>query len=196
MNWQALGAVGELVGAAGVIVSLLYLGSQVRGNSRQLRHASAQAVLDKLNGLIGRLAFTPGAGDVWTRGLSGLDSLETDEEIVRFSSMMLQAFWAYEEVLHYRDAGMVEDWAWAHARAPVEHFMRTPGFQQWWTLRRDWFGLEFQAHVDEHMPETTGALVEDFRRRTGDSGRPDAGAASKRPAEVGEPGEGPATELM
>lgn len=165
MSWEALGAIGELVAAAGVILSLLYLASQVRGSSRQLRHASAQAVLDKLNSLIGQLAFTPGAGDVWTRGLSGLDSLEDDEEIVRFSSMMLQAFWAYEEVLHYRDAGLVEDWAWAHAKAPIQHFMRTPGFQQWWALRRDWFGVEFQSHVDGHMPETTGALVEDFRRR-------------------------------
>lgn len=163
MNWEALGAVGEIVGAAGVIVSLLYLASQVTSNSRQLRHASAQAVLDKLNSLIGHLAFTAGAGDVWTRGLSGLDALETDEEIVRFSSMMLQAFWAYEEVLHYRLAGSVEDWAWTHAKAPVEHFMRTPGFQQWWALRREWFGPEFQRHVEDRMPETTGALVEDFR---------------------------------
>jgi hypothetical protein len=73
MNWDALGAIGEIIGAAGVIVSLLYLASQVRNNSRQLRHSSAQAVLDKLNGLIGQLAFTAGAGDVWNRGLSGLE---------------------------------------------------------------------------------------------------------------------------
>jgi len=164
MNWEALGAIGEIVGAAGVIVSLLYLAFQLRGNSRQLRHASAQAVLDKLNGLIGQLAFTTGAGDIWSRGLSGLDALKDDEEIVRFSSMLLQAFWAYEEILHYRNAGLVEDWAWTHAKAPVEHFMRTPGFQEWWGLRKDWFGQEFQAHVDGRMPQSTGALVEDFRR--------------------------------
>ena len=164
MNWDALGAIGEIVGAAGVIVSLLYLASQVRNNSRQLRHASAQAVLDKLNGLIGQLAFTAGAGDIWTRGLSGLDALNDDEELVRFSSMLLQAFWAYEEVLHYRRAGLIEDWAWTHARAPVEHFMRTPGFQEWWKLRKDWFGEDFQAFVGDRIPESTGALVEDFKR--------------------------------
>jgi len=169
MNWDALGAIGEIVGAIGVILSLLYLASQVRSNSRQLRHASAQAVLDKLNGLIGQLAFTAGAGDVWTRGLSGLDALHDDEEIVRFSSMMLQAFWAYEEVLHYRNAGLIEDWAWTHSKAPVEHFMRTPGFQQWWLLRSGWFSPEFQAHVRVSMPETTGALVEDFRRARSES---------------------------
>lgn len=164
MNWNALGAVGEIVGAAGVIVSLLYLASQVRNNSSQLRHASAQAVLDKLNGLIGQLAFTAGAGDVWSRGLSGLDALRDDEEIVRFSSMLLQAFWAYEEVFHYRRSGVIENWAWTHARAPLEHFMRTPGFHEWWELRKDWFGEEFREFVNVGMPESTGALVEDFKR--------------------------------
>ena len=173
MNWDALGAIGEIVGAAGVIVSLLYLASQVRSNSRQLRHASAQAVLDKLNGLIGQLAFTAGAGDVWTRGLSGLGALKEDEELVRFSSMLLQAFWAYEEVFHYRRAGVIEDWAWTHAKAPVDHFMRTPGFQEWWPLRRDWFGSEFRSFVDETMPEATGAFVEDFRPRAEVSDGPD-----------------------
>jgi hypothetical protein len=174
MNWDALGAIGEIIGAAGVIVSLLYLAGQVRNNSRQLRHAAAQAVLDKLNGLIGHLAFTAGAGDVWTRGLSGLDALKDDEELVRFSSMLLQAFWAYEEVLHYRRAGVIEEWAWIHAKAPVEHFMRTPGFQEWWQQRRDWFGEDFQAFVNDRMPETTGALVEDFKRVARASNAPDA----------------------
>lgn len=164
MNWGALGAIGEIIGAAAVVVSLLYLAGQVRYNSRQIRHAAAQAVLDKLNGLIGHLAFTAGAGDVWTRGLSGLDALESDEDVVRFSSMLLQAFWAYEEVYHYRQAGLIEDWAWTHAKAPIDHFMRAPGFQQWWRIRGDWFGDEFRGFVDAGMPEVTGALVDDFRR--------------------------------
>ena len=145
MNWDALGAIGEIVGAAGVIVSLLYLASQVRNSSRQARHAAAQAVLAKLNTLIGQLAFTAGAGDIWSRGLSGLDALNSDEELVRFSSMLLQAFSTYEEVFHYRKTGVVEDWAWTHTSAPFDHFTRTPGFQQWWQRRSDWFGEEFRG---------------------------------------------------
>lgn len=164
MNWEALGAIGEIVGAAGVIVSLLYLAGQVRSNARQVRHASAQAVLDKLNSLIGQLAFATGAADVWTRGLSGLSALTDDEEMVRFSSMLMQAFWAYEEVFHYRQAGVIEDWAWLHARAPIDHMMRTPGFQQWWKIRSAWFGEEFQVFLDERMPEASGSLADDFKR--------------------------------
>lgn len=42
--------------------------------------------------------------------------------------------------------------------------MRTPGFQEWWVLRKDWFGEDFQEFVSTGMPESTGALVEDFKR--------------------------------
>lgn len=37
MNWDALSAIGELLGAAGVIVTLIYLSMQVRQNTRAIR---------------------------------------------------------------------------------------------------------------------------------------------------------------
>ena len=37
MNWEALGAIGEVLGAVGVIVTLVYLALQVRQNTRHVR---------------------------------------------------------------------------------------------------------------------------------------------------------------
>ena len=49
MNWEALGAIGETLGALGVIVTLVYLAIQIRGNTRivsaQSRHAISDFVL-------------------------------------------------------------------------------------------------------------------------------------------------------
>ena len=44
MNWEAIGAIAELLGAFGVIASLIYLATQIRQNSRQLMGASLIAV--------------------------------------------------------------------------------------------------------------------------------------------------------
>jgi hypothetical protein len=41
MDWDAIGAIGEVVGAAGVIFSLIYLGTQIRSSTRQ---ANADAI--------------------------------------------------------------------------------------------------------------------------------------------------------
>ena len=36
MNWEAIGAVGEILGASGVVVTLIYLAAQVRQNTRSM----------------------------------------------------------------------------------------------------------------------------------------------------------------
>ena len=40
MNWQAIGAVGEIGGAIGVVLTLIYLAGQLRQNTNALRSAS------------------------------------------------------------------------------------------------------------------------------------------------------------
>ena len=37
MNWEAIGAIGEILGAAGVIITLIYLSGQIRQNNRQIK---------------------------------------------------------------------------------------------------------------------------------------------------------------
>jgi hypothetical protein len=46
MDWDALGAAAELLGAIGVIASLFYVASQIRRNSTALEAATNQAVSD------------------------------------------------------------------------------------------------------------------------------------------------------
>lgn len=46
MNWEALGAIAGLLGAVGVIATLIYLSAQIRQNSNQLRGAATVAVYD------------------------------------------------------------------------------------------------------------------------------------------------------
>ena len=42
MSWQGIGAVGEMLAALGVIISLVYLAAQIRQNTASLRLASHQ----------------------------------------------------------------------------------------------------------------------------------------------------------
>jgi hypothetical protein len=49
MNWQAVSAVSELVGALGVIVSLAYLASQIRQNTRQLEQNERASMAAAVN---------------------------------------------------------------------------------------------------------------------------------------------------
>jgi hypothetical protein len=48
MNWDAIGAVSDLVGSVGVIVSLIYLGAQIRQNTRSVQAGTFQSVTEGL----------------------------------------------------------------------------------------------------------------------------------------------------
>jgi len=43
LNWEAIGAIGEIVGAAGVVVTLIYLANQIRQNTIQLEQNTLTA---------------------------------------------------------------------------------------------------------------------------------------------------------
>lgn len=44
MNWNAIGAIGEILGALAVAISLLYLAVQIRQNSRTVKGASVHNI--------------------------------------------------------------------------------------------------------------------------------------------------------
>lgn len=46
MNWEALGAIGEIVGAIAVILTLLYLATQLKQNSASTRAATYSSTTD------------------------------------------------------------------------------------------------------------------------------------------------------
>jgi hypothetical protein len=48
MNWDAFGAIAEVVGAAGVLITLVYLAVQIRHNSASVDASTEDGVLTLL----------------------------------------------------------------------------------------------------------------------------------------------------
>ena len=42
MNWEAISAVSEIVGAVAVVISLIYVAAQIRQNTKMMRTAAKQ----------------------------------------------------------------------------------------------------------------------------------------------------------
>ena len=148
MTWDAIAAVGELLGAVGVIASLVYVARQVRSSGYQARQAAIQSVVNKMNDVWNVMA-SGGTADLWTRGSRGLIHLDGESEIVQYSALMLSLFRPYEELFHYRVDGQMEDWTWESISSVCHSIIGTPGFQEWWERRDAWFSSDFQEHVRE-----------------------------------------------
>ena len=87
MNWEAISAIGQIVGGLAVVVSLIYLAREIRRNARLARQSS----VDTLNVVAGQLAQHPRLAQLFDRGIRNLKSLEGADR-VSFEAFMLQWF--------------------------------------------------------------------------------------------------------
>ena len=76
VNWEAISAIGQLVGALAVVISLIYLAREVRRNARATRHASMRSMSDALTRWVQQLSEHPHLRELYYRGIHDFDSLK------------------------------------------------------------------------------------------------------------------------
>ena len=147
MNWEAISAVGQIVGAAGVIISVIYLAQQVRSNARQTRLASMRSMSDAFNQWLYGLAGNPQIGDLYYRGMRDLQSIE-GADLPRFSALMDSLFRIYEDMYYQKLEGHLDPRVWLGFEAPMRDIIAYRGAQAWWRTPSHWFSREFQQFID------------------------------------------------
>ena len=80
MDWNAIGAIGEVVGAAGVIASLIYLSLQIRRSDQTTRAESLRSLLDGWRNTGIHLFMTPDLADLFAKGLTDFEQLDASEK--------------------------------------------------------------------------------------------------------------------
>ena len=81
MNWEAIGAVGEIVGATAVVLTLIYLAVQVRLGTRATQAASFQAASALDQDFLLTLGKDPVTAQLWNTYLTDPESLSTDQSL-------------------------------------------------------------------------------------------------------------------
>ena len=151
MNWDALGAIAELVGAGGVVASLLYLAVQVRTSNRA---SAVQAKLDSTRlqtDFIDSMLDHPELNTVWLQGRKGLDPLSPEDKVI-YSNLSFKAFWFFSASYFQFQKGTLSDGDWFESRAVIRYWLRGQGCRDWWKkMGRRNFRDEFVAFIESEI---------------------------------------------
>ncbi len=147
MNWEALGAVGELVGALVVMVSVFYLAIQIRHNTRVAKGAAQEAAVAALRDLTKQLTQNAELNRLFNKGVEGLDRLEWEER-TQFFHLAFQLLKVAEGIHFHHIQGVLDEGAWMGYSNLFRHYFATAGFREYWKLRRDTFSPAFQSFFD------------------------------------------------
>lgn len=148
MNWEAISALGQIIGAIAVVISVIYLALQVRGNARQTRLASMRAMGDAFNRFLHGLAGNSQMGELWYRGVTDYESIQGGD-LPRFNALIDHLFRIFEEMFYQKLEGHLDPRVWRGFEAPMRDIIAYPGIQTWWHSRCHWFSKEFGEFINE-----------------------------------------------
>lgn len=148
MNWEALGAIAELVGAIGVVATLVYLAVQLRSNTRSLNAAGYQAVTDNFGTLNRDLANSEDLAEIFLKAREDHGSL-TKIEWVRLHGYFYGAFSAFESLFHGYARGTIDEELWDSAQDGIRDWFELTAFTEWWETANPRFTKRFIEAVNE-----------------------------------------------
>ena len=155
MTLLELGALGELVGGVAIVISLIYVGLQIKQNTNAQRLSTAHRISEDLADLYLTPASSNDLADIFMRGLTEIDALDGTDRL-RFYGF-LHKFFRTNENAHYQFThGALESEAYEGITEQFRFIASTPGGRIYWQDRRSWYSGRFQDYVDTLIAMSDG----------------------------------------
>ncbi|NKB33665.1 MAG: hypothetical protein GKR91_11260 [Pseudomonadales bacterium] len=145
MNWDAIGAIGEILGAIGVIVTLAYLAIQIRHNTKVARAATRQAISDSTVGIVSDLTSSDSMADIMVRAFEG-ESL-TKAESFRLHARCYRDMKHFENMYHQLNSGLLPNDELSSFRENLKVILVAAPYVEYWKLESSLFSPQFQTEV-------------------------------------------------
>ena len=147
MNWEALGAIAELVGAIAVLATLAYLSIQIRANTSALRAEARRSNAGQNASFAAILGSSKEAASVFRRGLIDPDALDPDEKTQFTGLFAMLTLAAYNAFTEY-ELGIIDDDWLESSIASMLQMLGTPGGDDYWKTWSYGFTPSFRKFMD------------------------------------------------
>jgi hypothetical protein len=163
MSWDAIGAIGDFIGGVAVVVSLVYLATQVRHSARitaqNTREVSASA-RESVFGAFSRwraLVADERLTRVFVLGCDDLSELSREERF-QFGLLMQDLLYANQVLFtrgHEGSTGIPPQFAVENATSVLVR----PGANEWWARNSQLFEPAFSRAVSESVAEALAERI-------------------------------------
>jgi hypothetical protein len=155
MDWTIAAALGQLLAALGVIVSVIYLAMQVKETNAQTRLASSQAVDNPLMASWDPI-YIPENFEVWQKALFNPASLTQSEEFL-FNTLMSRVLQSFNLVAAQYVRGTYDAHLFQSVAAYYAGFIGCPGGQQYWGSYGHLSVPEARAAIEREIEKNNAA---------------------------------------
>jgi hypothetical protein len=154
MNWDAIGAIGEILGAIAVIGSLIFLALQVRQNNAQQK---IQALMDAAANHISKYEAATASDEKaenFRNGLRAFSDMAINER-AKFHSTMTGLVAGFVQVWRLYNEGSLIREDYEAMEGSFIGLFRCPGTQQWWAGMKHFFPADLAIFIDRAVNDPT-----------------------------------------
>ena len=146
--------IGELCAAVAVVVSLIFVGYEVRQNSVRQMQATTQTVVSSYSAQLNMISTDPELACFYSKATWDLSDLDGVRGF-RFSAWMLATNRIIEDVYFQQLQGSVEPEIWAAIERSLRFIVAPfPGFREWYERFGVTLSDEFRAYMEELFAQT------------------------------------------
>jgi hypothetical protein len=156
LDITTLAAWGEFIGGIAVVVSLVYLASQIRQNSRLLQVSTTVAIAtsERLN--VSATLDDPSLARAWTIETAEFESLPEIEQ-ARLGAFVAMQVSTFHQNYYFQKDGVIRDEVWMAQRRMAASLLRQAWAQNFWSISRFGFSDEFAVFLDGLIREGEAA---------------------------------------
>jgi hypothetical protein len=147
MNIEILANYADVVGGTAVLISLLYVGFQVRSNTRSSLSQTNMMTHESMANMSLEIGKDAQASFLLRKGLVSFNKLDNDEKF-QFLMLLTSTCRRYENVFYQNKKGLLEDELWKGYSHSMTSYMNTDGGKEFWKLRKDSFSSTFGDYLE------------------------------------------------
>jgi hypothetical protein len=160
MSFEQLSYLAQMVASVGVIVSLIFVGLQIRQNTGALQRNEHNSTMAQWTVIRMAIAKNREIAELMTAGLHGKGALDAADQL-RLEQMLAENAWASFHIWERTQRGIFPKGTFElSCGAHLCGLFRTAGGRTWWrNAKETGFPPAFVADVDAALAKDNGASV-------------------------------------
>jgi hypothetical protein len=147
---QEYALIAEIIGALAIVLSLIFVGYEIRQNSLIQTRVMTQALVTGYSNTVSLIVESEELRCAYAKGMRDFNGL-SGTEAATYSGYAL-AVWRQREDLYFHHLdGLVDPRIWKGFEGTNKDVAQYPGFQQWFEFRKHWFSDEFREYIEGLM---------------------------------------------
>jgi hypothetical protein len=165
MNWDAISAVGEIVGAIAVVATLIYLARQIKDSARAARSQAITNATTGMQAFYQEVGSNPQTCELFLEGFTNPEALSGQAQF-QFVMLVHTVFLGYQRGYYLAQEGTLDEGFRDSVAAGIVAVNQLPGVHLYWRQRKAFFQPEFADWVEGLLDGEPLTDMDAYHRRS------------------------------